>query len=113
MTMFYTYIHTRKSDGQVFYVGKGVRNRATSSHGRSTYWARVSSKHGFVTNILAHWPTEEEAFLHEKFLIACFNDMHAPLVNMTLGGEGASGKQCSPETRKKNVYCTLGNEASA
>ena len=101
MTGFYTYMHMRQSDGQVFYVGKGRGGRANSTYGRSMYWTRTANKHGFVVKILSHWPSEAEAFLHEKFLISCFKDLQSPLVNMTLGGEGASGNQHSPETRNK------------
>jgi hypothetical protein len=101
MTGFYTYLHVRKSDGKVFYIGKGRGPRAHSAHGRSEYWKRVVAKHGFQAEVVAHWPTEEEAFLHERLLISCFSDMKLQLVNMTLGGEGASGATHSIETRQK------------
>jgi len=101
MTGFYTYLHVRKSDGKVFYIGKGRGSRAHSIHGRSEYWKRVAAKHSFQAEVVAYWPTEEEAFLHERFLISCFADMRVPLVNMTLGGEGASGSKHSMETRQK------------
>jgi hypothetical protein len=32
MTGFYTYMHMRQSDGQVFYVGKGRGGRANSTY---------------------------------------------------------------------------------
>lgn len=110
MSSFYTYMHIRKSDYQVFYVGKGCGGRANSAYGRSAYWTRVANKHGLDVKILAHWPTEEEAFLHEKLLISCFKDMHSPLVNMTLGGDGSSGITPSVETRAKMRLAHLGTK---
>ena len=87
---FYTYFHTRNDTGAVFYVGKGKGLRAHSSK-RNALWKRISEKHGHTVHIASEWPTEAEAFEHEKFLIACFRDMGVPLANMTDGGEGVSG----------------------
>jgi hypothetical protein len=91
LAMHYTYIHRRESDNAVFYVGKGQRKRAWECSKRSDYWKRVKNKHGHTVEVCAQWPTEAEAFEHEKFLIECFRHMGAPLVNMTDGGEGVSG----------------------
>lgn len=88
--MFYTYFHTRNDTGAVFYVGKGKGARAHSNK-RNVLWKRISEKHGHTVHIASRWPTETEAFEHEKFLIACFKDMGTPLANMTDGGEGVSG----------------------
>lgn len=88
---FYTYIHFRESDGLPYYAGKGKDRRAWSHKGRSEYWKRTTNKHGKRVEIAAKWPTEADAFEHEKFLIACFRDLGYPLVNLTDGGEGPSG----------------------
>jgi hypothetical protein len=89
--MHYTYIHRRESDNAIFYTGKGKGRRAWSTHGRSEHWHRVKAKHGCKVEIVAPWPTEAETFEHEKFLISCFRAMGEPLVNLTEGGEGATG----------------------
>lgn len=88
---FYTYVHTRASDNKPFYVGKGRKGRAHTFEGRNPHWHNTVAKHGLKVDIAAYWPTEAEAFEHEKFLILCFKDMAMPLVNMTDGGDGASG----------------------
>lgn len=98
---FYTYVHRRADDGRVFYVGKGRGRRAHRDVGRSSWWRAVADKHGFVVEIVAEWNSEADAFEHEKFLIACFRDIGAPLCNLTAGGDGASGHKKSPETRAK------------
>jgi hypothetical protein len=69
--------------------------------GRSERWTRTAEKHGFTPEVVAYWPTEAEAFEHEKFLILCFRDMGMTLVNHTEGGEGAPGYKQSEETKAK------------
>ena len=89
--MFYTYAHF-KPDNSVFYIGKGKLNRAFDKVNRSKKWKEVVSEvKEHKVEILAHWPTEEEAFEHEIFLIDCFRQMGAQLVNVSKGGYGSSG----------------------
>jgi hypothetical protein len=85
---FYTYVHRRKTDGRVFYVGKGSGGRAWSGRGRNQYWHRTVKKHGIEIGVAAWWVDEESAFSHERLLIACMRDMGHPIVNGTDGGEG-------------------------
>lgn len=99
MKNFYTYIHKKASDGSVFYVGKGTANRARKPHDRSNWWHKTAEKHGFTFEICAQWGTESEAFEHEKFLIWCFRDMGAALVNLTDGGDGPSGYKHTEKTK--------------
>ena len=101
MTTYYTYMHTRNDTGRPFYVGKGKRDRAHSTGGRNSYWRNIASKCGYAVHILAHWPTESEAFSHEKLLISSFRDMGVELVNMTNGGEGFDGVVISEDARNR------------
>jgi len=107
---FYTYVHSRASDNKPFYVGKGKSKRAHDVVGRNRHWSSVVAKHGLKVNIAAEWPTEVEAFEHEKFLILCFRDMKMPLVNMTDGGEGLSGYKYSPEHRERQRISSTGRK---
>ena len=43
---FYVYVHKKKSNGEVFYVGKGSGKRAWSSFGRNEIWQRTANKYG-------------------------------------------------------------------
>lgn len=99
--MFYTYLHRRESDNKPFYIGKGQKKRAWSHNGRNPHWSRTVAKHGLKVEVCAEWPTEDEAFEHEKFLIACFKDLGYELVNKTCGGEGLSGMLHSDEAKAK------------
>ena len=99
--MFYTYAHY-KPDNSVFYIGKGQGRRAWSKKNRNPHWKNVVAKHGeHKVEILAHWPTEQEAFEHEKFLIWCFRDMGCSMTNIADGGEGCSGLIHTEEVKQK------------
>ena len=98
--MFYTYAHYAPN-GKIFYIGKGIKDRAYSFSDRSDNWKRaVKDNKGLKIEILAHWDTEQEAFEHEKVLIDCFADMMHPLVNKTKGGKGAYGVVFSEERKQ-------------
>ena len=95
--MFYTYAHY-KSDNSVFYIGKGQRKRAFDRASRNKKWKSIVAQEGdHKVEILAYWPTEKEAFEHEIFLIECFRQMGAQLVNVSKGGFGASGYRHTQE----------------
>lgn len=98
--MFYTYSHSAPN-GKVFYIGKGVNDRAFSFKDRSHDWKRaVKSSNGVQVKILAEWSTEKEAYDHEMFLISCFKDMGYALVNKTGGGAGPFGVKVSEEMKQ-------------
>lgn len=105
---FYTYAHTRVSDGKIFYIGKGKDRRAWSFNKRSVQWRKVKNKHGVDVSIIARWPTEQEAFDHEVLLIAAFRGLGYELCNHTDGGDGASGWRHSPETIAKIAASNTG-----
>lgn len=97
----YTYAHA-SPDGKIFYIGKGVNDRAFSFGDRSHDWKRAVKQHNGVSiQVLAFWKSEEEAFEHEKFLIACFKDMQYSLVNLTGGGKGTYGFKPTQEQKLK------------
>ena len=88
---FYVYTNSRKTDGSIFYVGKGKGRRAYISDSRNRHWRNVSAKHGFVASIISDGHTEAEAFEIEKTLIAKLRSEGARLVNRTNGGDGVTG----------------------
>lgn len=99
---FYVYLHSRLHTGEPFYVGKGKGSRAKSASGRNRYWSRIVKKDGgFHVSILAGNLDEEFAMLLEIEAIDLLRRKNAALVNMTDGGDGASGHSPSDETRAK------------
>jgi hypothetical protein len=109
--MFYTYAHY-KPDNSVFYIGKGKCNRAFDKISRSKKWKAVVAQEGdYKVEVLAKWETEKEAFEHEIFLIDCFRQMGAQLVNVSKGGHGASGYRHTEEYVEymKSIMSASGN----
>ena len=101
MQKFYVYLHRRKSDGSIFYVGKGFGNRVTKSEGRNEHWTRTALKHGVISEILFDNLTEEEAFQAEIDVIKELRYFGENLCNKTDGGEGIKGHIMSQEGRDK------------
>jgi len=98
--MYYTYGHYKADSKELFYIGKGKGNRAHEKDSRSDFWRNIVGKHGYTVEIFADWPTEEDAFTHEKFLIECFRDLTV-LCNLTDGGDGCSGYVWTDEQKQK------------
>jgi len=98
---FYTYVHRRADTGEVFYVGKGKRDRAYVKRHRNNLWHRIVDKCGLVVEIVRYFDVEADAFQHERELIAHYRQSSALLANFTDGGDGASGAKRSEETRRK------------
>jgi len=88
---FYIYQHRKADTNEIFYVGKGKGTRLNQSKGRNQYWHRVVAKHGFVAEYIAQNLDEELAFLAEMEAIDIYRRRGIKLVNVTDGGEGASG----------------------
>jgi hypothetical protein len=93
---FYVYMYL-KDNGVPFYVGKGSGARA---YDRTNHRAKAPKNREQI--LLEYYPTENDAFFAEKFLIALYGRKDQGtgcLWNLTDGGEGPTGKYCSPETR--------------
>ena len=106
---FYVYLHKRKSDGSVFYVGKGCGKRATSRVSRSTYWNSIVSKHGLTVEVAFTGLQEWYAFELEAELILKYGSPRrfgGKLANHNYGGYGGESSnhrlaERTPEYRKK------------
>jgi hypothetical protein len=94
---YYVYAHT-KPDQTVFYVGKGTRGRAWSTHGRNTHWQRTVAKYGHKVVLLAEGLTQEQAIEEEAAIIAHFKPFGA-LVNIL--DRGDISPTCNPEVAAK------------
>lgn len=117
--MAYVYVHIRKDNNQPFYIGVGgllsfdnyQRANATNCKGlrsRSEFWHNISSKYGFIVDIILDNCTKEEAFLEERRLISLYGrqDLQTGiLVNHTNGGDGrvGSSKEINKKCGSKNI----------
>lgn len=101
--MAIVYLHKRKVDDLVFYVGVGSKNkRAYDKSRRGKFWKDYTSKHEYLVEIIHRDIPLSEAFEIEKSLIALYGRRDlgkGPLVNQTDGGDGM--KNLSPESRLK------------
>ena len=94
---FYTYAYLRE-DKSPYYIGKGSGRRAYQKH----TGFNPPSKNRIL--LLKENLTEEEAFTHEKYMIAVFGrkDLRTGILhNKTDGGEGPSGVIVSDEFKEK------------
>lgn len=95
---FYTYAYLRE-DKTPYYIGKGEGHRAYYKYKNEVKPPKDTTKIILLKQNL----TEEEAFKHEKYLIAVFGrkDLGTGILrNRTDGGEGMSGNIRSEETKK-------------
>lgn len=82
------YLHKKKTDNSVFYVGMGDLKRAYCKQ-RPKWWNRVVDKYGYVVEIYKNELTQEQAFKLEIELIAKYGRIdlgNGQLINQTSGG---------------------------
>ena len=130
--VFYVYEHWRTDKGQCFYVGKGFGKRANDMRNRNRWHKFVQtylSGNGFglEVKIIATGLTERQAFDMETQRIAFWKNDGCDLVNLTVGGDGPSGRKhtddwkkamsarmtgrvMSPESRAKISAAAMGNQ---
>jgi hypothetical protein len=97
------YLHRKKTNNEIFYVGMGNSKRVYSRQ-RSKFWEDTVKKYGYYSVIIADNLSKDDALELECFIIKELGrkDLKTgPLVNMTDGGDGASGLNCSIEKRRK------------
>ena len=105
---FYVYVHKKKTNGEVFYVGKGSGKRAWSAFGRNSLWKRTADKYGWLVEIVQDNLQDWYAFELERDLISYYGrrDLgHGNLTNMSDGGDGPS--KMNPEAVKRALVLTL------
>lgn len=115
MNKHYIYFHKRADDGVIFYVGIGVGRRATAVKNRSDFWKRIVEKHGYTIEYPHKDISQEEAKQLEIHYISVFGRLDrgtGTLCNMTDGGDGRVGYECSEETKEKMRKAATGKKLS-
>ena len=86
------YIHRKKTNGEIFYIGMGNSDRPyqKSAASRSVVWHRIVNKHGYVIEVIRKDLTKQDALNIEIDLIELIGRRdkgNGTLVNLTDGGE--------------------------
>jgi hypothetical protein len=108
---FYVYVHRRKSDGSIFYVGKGSGDRLNHHYGKSKWWRSIAKKHGWYAETHINRLLECCAFCIESIIIEANKK---DLCNISSGGMGGlSGIPKSQNHIKKVAMAQTGRPKSA
>ncbi len=107
MKKFCVYALVRKDNYKIFYIGKGLKKRAYEKRNRNEHCTRVMNKYGYYVEIIEWFDNEAEAFMLEIEKIKEIGIKN--LTNITIGGEGATGRIPSIESRLK---CSIANKGT-
>lgn len=112
--VFYIYTHSRP-DGVVFYVGKGVGDRAVDFYQRSDYHKRITAKHGVNNILVAAYEVfnEVHAYAVERMLIMAMRKAGLKLCNQDDGGSGRVGVRLTDDHKEKLCQAGIGHLVSA
>lgn len=104
MKNYYVYAHFTVDSNELFYIGKGTKNRAHSDRGRNKYWHNIVNKHGYKVIILINNLTEESSLIQEFLGIKQLK----PKANLTKGGTGGNTTAfySKQDLEKKRVKCS-------
>lgn len=112
---FYVYMFWRKDKNEVFYIGKGTKERYLDKrNNRNQYFKRICEKTETYSTIYKDNLSEEEAFKLEKDLIKEYREKGLAYANFHEGGRGGNvyaydGDKRKEEMRKK---CKLASSGS-
>lgn len=110
---FYVYTHARP-DGRIFYVGKGVGDRARDFYQRSEYHKRICQKYGRENIVVRAYATHDErhAYAVERQLILALRNAGIALINTDDGGVGRTGVTIGQAQRERIRQALLGHPVS-
>jgi len=108
MKKYCVYVLKRNDNNNVFYVGKGLKKRAYEKRNRNEHCTRIMNKYGYYVEIIKWFNEEQLAFDLEKEMIKEIGIDN--ITNITLGGEGVSGRVPSKSQRKK---CSISNKGTS
>jgi hypothetical protein len=89
---YYIYHHISEKTGEIFYIGKGCKNRAYAFKRRGRLWESFYKKHGCIVVIHIQNLTEKESYNLEKLEIKRLKKINQCRANISLGGYGVTVK---------------------
>jgi hypothetical protein len=115
--MFFVYVDwTTEDHPRPFYVGKGVERRVRRMR-RNQLHQRIVEKYGQRRVVVLATDNEDEAFaLEQKLIVEYKTFMNGDDcwwgANLTLGGEGSTGRIQTSEERQKHSQALMGIKRS-
>ncbi len=109
--MYLLYLHRRKTDDIVFYVGIGNSKRPYIKNTRSSFWKNEVQKHNYTIEILTdnlNWENAQESEIRLIKLYGRRDLGLGTLVNLTDGGDGSPGVIQSEESKLKKSLALKG-----
>lgn len=88
--MFYVYEWYNKNTGEIFYVGKGCRNRVNCTSQRNKPFTNYIKNNDCSSRIIKHFDNEREAFEFEHKRICELKSINQCCCNLDYGGRGGN-----------------------
>ena len=109
--MFYVYKWFIKNTNEIFYIGKGTKNRFKQVSRRNKLFKDVYSNNDCGVEIIEYFEKEEEAFKKEYDLICYYKKIGQCKCNLDNGGNGGCNFIWTPEMKEYySKYNVMKNE---
>lgn len=109
--MFYVYKWFIKSTNEIFYIGKGTKNRFKQVSKRNKLFKEVYKNNDCDVQIIEYFDKEEDAFKKEYELICYYKSIGQCKCNLDNGGKGGCNFIWTPEMKEYySKYNVMKNE---
>lgn len=109
--MFYVYKWFNSITGEIFYIGKGTRNRYKQTRKRNKLFLEYYNNNKCNVEIIEYFEEEQKAFEKEYELICYYKDKGQCSCNLDNGGKGGCNFVWTPEKKKYySKYNVMKNE---
>ena len=98
--IFYVYKWFNTETGEVFYIGKGSRNRYKEINHRNQYFLEYYNNNPCSSEIIGYFNSEEEAFKKESELIKEYREKNQAKTNLDDGGKGGCHFVWTPQMKE-------------
>lgn len=109
---YYVYKWYNVDTNEVFYIGKGCRNRSGQVSRRNEIFKEYYNTHNCAVDRVEFFETEEEALQREHELIVEYKAKNEAIANLDYGGKGGLSFSWTPEMRKyKSIHNPMKDES--